>query len=41
MRFKFGKYKGRLIKDIIKTDPEYVKRAVKNKKITLPKFLKL
>ena len=40
-RFTFGIYKDRLIKDIIKINPGYVKWAVKKKLISLPKYLKI
>ena len=41
-RIKFGtKYKGRLVSDIIKIDPDYIKWCIKKKLITLPKHLKL
>lgn len=40
-RFTFGKYKGRLISNIIIIDSKYVKWAVKQNLIKLPKWLKL
>jgi uncharacterized protein (DUF3820 family) len=44
MRINFGKYKGKLLTDVIKTDPNYIKWAVKEKLIKekeLPKNIKL
>ena len=40
-RITFGKYKGKLIKDTIKKDPSYIKWAIKQGLLKLPKFLKL
>jgi len=41
MRILFGKYKNKLVTDIIKIDPKYIKWAVKKKLIQLPKNIKL
>ena len=41
MRLTFGRYKFRLISEILKTDPDYVKWTVKKGLIKLPKYLKL
>lgn len=40
-RLNFGKYKGRLIKDIIKMYPRYIKWCIRKKLLKLPKYLKL
>ena len=40
-RLTFGKYRNRLISDIIKIDFDYIRWAVKKKLIILPKYLKL
>jgi len=37
----FGKYKDRLISDIIKIDPKYIRWAVNKQLLILPKYLKL
>ena len=41
MKLTFGKYKNRLISDIIKIAPNYIKWAVNKSLISLPKHLKL
>jgi len=40
-RLTFGKYTGRLIRDIIRIDPKYIRRLVKIGRIKLPKGLRL
>ena len=41
-RINFGiKHRGKLISDVIKIDPDYIKWAVKKKLLILPKYLKL
>ena len=41
IRLGFGKYKGMLLFNILKTDPDYIKWAVSKSLIKLPKSLKL
>ena len=41
IRIPFGKYKGRLLKDMIKINPKYIKWCIRKKLLQLPKFLKL
>ena len=41
MRILFGKHKGQLLSNVVKTDPNYIKWAVNKGLITLPKTLKI
>lgn len=41
IRLTFGKYKGLLLSNVIKIDPNYIKWAVNKSLIKLPKSLKL
>lgn len=41
IRLTFGKYKGRLVSDILKLNPRYIKSLVRKKLLMLPKHLAL